>query len=210
MATESQINEFIAWARRAGAEKLSLCSSGNLSWRISDDEVLVSATGSWLSDLRPEDVSVCRLSDEAVLNGVKPSREARFHLGIFRMRPEVKAILHFQSTYATAIACMKNPPASINLTAEIPIYVGEEIPVVPYLMPGSPELAEAVVSAMKTSDSCFLANHGEVVAGSSLADAFQKAVFFEMGCRLAVLTQGNTSVMTPGDLAALRVLTGKH
>ena len=78
MATEHQIQEFIKWARRAGAEQLSLCSSGNLSWRIDDDEVLVSATGSWLCDLKPEDVSVCRLSDEAVLNGVKPSREARF------------------------------------------------------------------------------------------------------------------------------------
>lgn len=210
MATESQIQEFIKWAHRAGAEQLSLCSSGNLSWRISDDEVLVSATGSWLSDLRPEDVSVCRLSDETVLNGVKPSREARFHLGIFRQRPEVRAILHFQSTYATAIACMKNRPASINLTAEIPIYVGEDIPVVPYLMPGSQQLAEAVIEAMKNHDSCFLANHGEVVAGSSLADAFQKAVFFEMGCRFAVLTQGNANVMSADDLAALRILTGKH
>lgn len=210
MATEQQINEFIQWAHRAGAERLSLCSSGNLSWRISDDEVLVSATGSWLSDLRPEDVSVCRLSDEAVLNGVKPSREARFHLGIFRLRPEVKAILHFQSTYATAMACMENPPASINLTAEIPIYVGETIPVVPYLMPGSPELAEAVVDAMREHDSCFLANHGEVVAGASLADAFQKAVFFEMGCRFAMLTRGDARVMSAPDLAALRILTGRH
>lgn len=210
MATESQIQEFIKWAHRAGAEGLSLCSSGNISWRISDDEVLVSATGSWLSDLRPEDVSVCRLSDEAVLNGVKPSREAHFHLGIFKERPEVKVILHFQSTYATAIACMKERPASINLTAEIPIYVGEDIPVVPYLMPGSKELAAAVIDAMKDHDSCFLTNHGEVVAGSSLADAFQKAVFFEMGCRFAVLTQGNSNVMSEEALEALRVLTGKH
>lgn len=210
MATENQINEFVKWARRAGAEQLSLCSSGNLSWRIADDEVLVSATGAWLSDLTPEEVSVCRLSDEAVLNGVKPSREARFHLGIYRERPELKAILHFQSTYATAIACMQNPPESINLTAEIPLYVGEEIPVVPYLMPGSMALAEAVIDAMKDSDSCYLANHGEVVAGSSLADAFQKAVFFEMGARLAVLTQGNVNVMKPQDLEAIRALAGKH
>lgn len=206
MATHDQIQEFVNWARRAGDNQLSLCSSGNLSWRIADDEVLVSATGSWLSDLREDEVAVCRLSDEAVLNGVRPSREARFHLGIYRERPEVKAVLHFQSTYATAIACMKEPPASINLTAEIPLYVGEEIPVVPYLMPGSKELAEAVTAAMRDHDSCFLANHGEVVAGKSLADAYQKAVFMEMGCRLAVLTAGNTAVMPPEALAALRGL----
>lgn len=210
MATNEQIQEFINWAHRVGAEQLSLCSSGNISWRVSDDEVLVSATGSWLSDLRPEDVSECRLSDEAVLNGVKPSREAHFHLGIFRKRPEVKVVLHFQSTYATAIACMKNRPESINVTAEIPIYVGEDIPVVPYLMPGSRELADAVIEVMADHDSCFLANHGEVVAGSSLSDAYQKAVFFEMGCRFAVLAQGNCQVLSPEALDAIRVFTGKH
>lgn len=210
MATEKEIQEFIYWSRRAGAEKLSLCSSGNLSWRTSDDEVLVSATGSWLSDLRAEDVAVCRLSDDAVLNGVMPSREARFHLGIYRERPEVKAVLHFQSTYATAIACMKDRPDSISLTAEIPIYVGEEVPIVPYYMPGSKELADAVTEAMLHHDSCFLANHGEVVAGSSLADAYQKAVFMEMGCRLAVLTRGNCQVMTPEALEAIRALTAGH
>lgn len=209
MATGQQIQEFIHWARRAGAEKLSLCSSGNLSWRVSDDEVLVSATGSWLSDLRTEDVAVCRLSDEAVLNGVKPSREARFHLGIFRERPEVKAVLHFQSTYATAIACMRDKPDNISLTAEIPIYVGEDVPVVPYYMPGSAELAEAVVAAMRNHDSCFLANHGQVVAGATLADAYQKAVFFEMGCRFAVLTQGNAVTLDAKALADIRKLTGK-
>lgn len=208
MATESQIQEFIRWARRAGAEKLSLCSSGNISWRTADDEVLVSATGSWLSDLTEADVAICRLSDETVLNGVRPSREARFHLGIFRRRPEVKAVLHFQSTYATAIACMKNPPATINLTAEIPLYVGEDIPVVPYLMPGSQELAEAVTEAMTGHNSCFLANHGQVVTGSSLADAYQRAVFMEMGCRLALIAGDNACPMTPEALAALRAPGG--
>lgn len=209
MVSEAKIKEFIHWARRSGAEKLSLCSSGNISWRVDEDEVLVSATGSWLSDLCMEDVAVCRLSDETVLNGVRPSREARFHLGIFRERPEVKAVLHFQSIYATAMACMENPPKSINLTAEIPIYVGESIPVVPYFMPGSCELAEAVIAAMREHDSCFLANHGQVVVGTSLSDVYQKAMFFEMGCQIALLTKGNASILTERALSEIRELIGK-
>lgn len=204
MATESQIQEFIRWARRAGEQGLSLCSSGNISWRTGQDEALVSATGSWLSDLKEGEVALCRISDEARLNDVRPSREARFHLGVYRRRPEVNAVLHFQSPYATAIACMKQPPSSINLTAEIPLYVGEEIPVVPYLMPGSAELAQAVTEALAEHDSCFLANHGQVVTGASLADAYQKAMFFEMGCRLALLAGDNVMPMTEPALAALR------
>lgn len=203
MATKSQIREFTSWARRAGAQGLSLCSSGNLSWRVAPDEALVSATGSWLSDLEEGDVAVCRISDGAVLNHVRPSRESRFHLGIYRERPEVNAVLHFQSPYATAVACMEERPESINLTAEIPLYVGRDIPVVPYLMPGSEDLALAVTAAMKDHDSCLLASHGQVVAGTSLADAYQKAVFFEMGCRLALMTAGNSAVMGPCVLAEL-------
>lgn len=205
MATESQIKEFARWARRAGAEKLSLCSSGNLSWRLDDGTALVSATGAWLSDLEPADVAVCRLGDGASLNGVRPSREARFHLGVYRERPEVNAVLHFQSTCATALACSGQTAIDINLTAEVPLYVGREVPVVPYFMPGSAELADAVTQALLRHDSCFLANHGQVVAGTSLADAFQKAVFFEMGCRLQLLAHGGVKLSPE----ALRQLTGQ-
>ena len=59
---------------------------------------------------------------------MKPSMESGFHLGVLRERPDVNVVLHFQSHYATAVACMKNRPTNFNVTAEIPCHVGSEIP----------------------------------------------------------------------------------
>ena len=186
MITEQQINQFVAAAHRAGNERLMLCSSGNLSWRAADDVALISGTGSWLPNIRPEQVCTCRISTGEVLSERKPSMESGFHLGVLRARPDVNVVLHFQSEYATIIACMENKPTNFNVTAEIPCHVGSEIPVIPYYRPGSPELAKAVTDALKNHDSALLSKHGQVVCGKDFDDAFQKAVFFEMACRIIV------------------------
>jgi ribulose-5-phosphate 4-epimerase/fuculose-1-phosphate aldolase len=172
-------------AHRAGSNRLMLCSSGNQSWRIGE-EVIISGTGSWLPCITPEKTAICSLKDGAVLNGVKPSIESSFHLGVLRNRKEMNVVLHFQSQYATIISCMKEKPTNFNVTAEIPLHVGRKIPVVPYYRPGSPELAKAVTEAMQDHNSILLAKHGQVVCGKDLNDAFQKAVFFEMACGIIV------------------------
>ena len=62
MATIEQIETFVGYARKVGQAGLTICSSGNLSWRIGD-EVLISGTGSWVPELTPDKVAVCRLND---------------------------------------------------------------------------------------------------------------------------------------------------
>lgn len=94
MIQDYQIQEFLRQAHRVGDAGLTLCSSGNISWRIGD-EALVSGTGSWVPTLPKEKVAVCRVSDGEVLNGVKPSMESGFHLGVLRERPDCDVVLHF-------------------------------------------------------------------------------------------------------------------
>ncbi len=186
MATEQQIATFIAQAQRVGGERLQLCSSGNISWRIDDNTALVSGTGSWLPRLQKENVAICEISTGKPVGGAKPSMESSFHLGVLRQRKDMNVVLHFQSEYATIIACMKDKPVNFNVTAEVPCYCGKDIPVIPYFRPGSPELAGAVVEAMQHHDCILLNKHGQVVCGKDFDDAFQKAVFFEMACRIIV------------------------
>ncbi len=202
MITDEQIGTFVAQAHRVGAAGLTVCSSGNLSWRIGD-EVLISGTGSWVPSLEREKVSVCRLSTGEVLNGVKPSMESGFHLGVLRERPDVDVVLHFQSPYATAVACMKERPADFNVTAEVPCHVGREIPAIPYYRPGSPELAHAVVTAMRDHNSILLLKHGQVVCGKDFNQAFERAMFFEMACRIIIQSGGAYTVLTPAEIADL-------
>ena len=179
-----------------------LCSSGNLSWRIGD-RALVSGTGSWVPALVKEKVAVCNIADGTSVNGVKPSMESTFHLGVMRERPDVNVVLHFQSEYATAVACMKRKPANFNVTAEVPVHVGREIPVIPYLRPGSPELAKAVTEAMRDHNSVLLTNHGQVVCGKDFDQVFERAMFFEMACRIIVQSGGDYSVLTERDIEDL-------
>ncbi len=209
MITEKDIERFVAEAHRVGDAGLTICSSGNLSWRIGD-EVLLSATGSWVPNLRKDQVAICNLADGRVLNGVRPSMESVFHLGVLRERPDCNVVLHFQSPYATALACMKTIP-DINMTAEVALYVGAEVPVIPFVRPGSPELAEKVIEALADHDSCFLRKHGQVVCGKDFDDAFQRAMFFEMGCRLALMTKGDADPLTAEEIDDLQAyFLAKH
>jgi len=186
MITEQQFSTFLEQAHRVGKERLQLCSSGNISWRVEENTALVSGTGSWLPCLKRENVAVCEISTGNHLNGAKSSMESSFHLGVLRQRKDINVVLHFQSEYATTIACMKEKPANFNVTAEIPCYCGKEIPVIPYFRPGSLELAKAVIEAMQDHDCILLSKHGQVVCGKDFDDAFQKAVFFEMACRIII------------------------
>lgn len=204
MITKEQIQEFINQAHRVGDAGLTLCSSGNISWRIGD-KALISGTGSWVPNLTEEKVSICDIATGTPLNGVKPSMESTFHLGVLRSREDVNVVLHFQSKYATAIACMKNKPTNFNVTAEVPCHVGKEIPIIPYFRPGSPELAKAVMEAMIEHNSVLLTNHGQVVCGKDFNQAFERATFFEMACQIIVLSGGDYSVLTPEEIDDLEI-----
>lgn len=204
MIDSLHIQEFLKQAHRVGDANLTICSSGNISWRIGE-EALLSGTGSWVPNLPKEKVAQVIVATGEVLNGVKPSMECGFHLGVMRNRPDVNVVLHFQSPYATAVACMKKKPENFNVTAEVPCHVGKEIPIIPYYRPGSPELASAVIEAMKEHNSVLLTNHGQVVCGKNFEEAFERAMFFEMACRIIIQSGGDYSVLTPEEIEDLEV-----
>lgn len=190
-----EVQYFLECAHKAAAAGLLSCSSGNLSIRFNDKDnvpcAMLSATGSWLGELIQEQVAVCRISDGHCLNGARPTMEAGFHLGVMRRRSEVGCVLHFQSPYATVVACMKDKPTDFNVTLEGPLYIGREVPTVPFFPPGSQELAAAVTEALSEHNLALMSNHGQVVCGPDFRTAFQRAVFFEMACRVIVLSRGN-------------------
>lgn len=204
MITEMHIQEFLRQAHRVGDAGLTLCSSGNLSWRVGE-QALVSGTGSWVPSLVKEKIALCDIKTGESCNGVKPSMESTFHLGILRSRSDVNVVLHFQSEYATAVSCMKKKPSNFNVTAEIPCHVGAEIPIIPYYRPGSPELAHAVIEGMREHNSVLLTNHGQVVCGKDFNQAFERAQFFEMACRIIIQSGGNYDVLTPEEIEDLEV-----
>lgn len=206
MITQEHIEKFIEAAHRVGRERLQLCSSGNLSWRVEENRALVSGTGSWLPRLANENVAICDISTGMPVDGPRPSMESVFHLGVLRQRKDMNVVLHFQSEFATIVSCMKNKPENFNVVAEVPCYCGKEIPVIPYFRPGSKELAEAVTEALTDHDCVLMSKHGQAVCGKDFDDAFQKAVFFELACSIIVRAgEGNYLTLTEDEIRDLEV-----
>ncbi len=203
---ESKIQDFVAACHKVAAYDLVRCSSGNLSWRIEPDIALLSASRSWLSEITAEQTAVCEISTGKCINDKTPSCESVFHLGILKSRPETNVVLHFQSPYATAISCGKPETHDYNLTIEGPVYIGTPA-VVPYLPPGSPQLAQAVIEVFKDAQThlAILKNHGLVTIAKNINDAIQQAVFFEMACQI-LLTNPKAKPLEPDAIKHLRDL----
>jgi ribulose-5-phosphate 4-epimerase/fuculose-1-phosphate aldolase len=182
---DSKIPAFVEAARKVAAYGLVQCSSGNLSWRVGPDIALLSASRSWLAELTAGQVAVCEINTGQCLNKVTPTCEWVFHLGILKHRPEMNVVLHFQSPYATAVACGTPEKHDFNMTIEVPVYIGRP-KAVPYSPPGSKKLAQAAIEVFKDKQThlAILNNHGLVTVGKDINDAIQKAVFFEMTCRI--------------------------
>jgi len=197
---EKHFKEFVSACHRVALYGLVRCSSGNLSWRVDKEHMLVTATHTWMADLTKEQIAVFRLSDETVLNNKKPSAETGFHFGILRSRTDMSVVLHFQSPYATALACSATEPKNFFVIPEIPYYIGP-IAVLPYMNPGSKDLAKAVISAMEGHDLVLLKNHGQVTVGKNFDDVIQKASFFELACDI-ILKAGNKIQFIPDKIIA--------
>ncbi len=202
IVTDSHLKIFVEAAHRVGTHQLLLCSSGNLSWRLNDDILLISQTGSWLPYLNKDQVCISRHSDGMVINNVEPSMDSGFHFGIMRQRKDVNVILHFQSLYATTLACLPDPPVNYNVISEIPLYIGE-IETLPYICPGSPALALKVTDSMKTHDLVVLRNHGQVVVGKNFDDVIQKALFFELACGIILRSNNQAVRLTPEQISEM-------
>ncbi len=201
--TIDQLHEFIQAARRAAARGLLRCSSGNLSCRIDDDHMLVSGTQTWLETITPVQIATCRIDDASPLGNVKPSVEARFHAGILRHRSDARCVLHFQSPAATALACRSAPPGDMNVIIEVPYYIGRP-GWVDFHMPGSKELARAVIDAARDHDVVMMRNHGLVAVGTGYDDVIQRAAFFELACEILLRGGSRTVTIPPADADELR------
>ncbi len=184
------LHEFLQACHKAASRGLMRCSSGNISRRLDDVRLLATSSRSWMENLSEDEVSVCRIADGAILDGPKPTVEIGFHAGILRTRPDMNVVMHFQTPCATALACGQTDDTDYFVIPEIPFYIGH-IARVPYLLPGSNELADAVTTAMQDHDMVIMSNHGMVTVAPDYAHAIQNAEFFELACEI-ITHCGNT------------------
>lgn len=165
-------------SRRMNAIGLNQGTSGNISARAGD-RMLITPSGVPYDELEPEDIAAMPLEGEygAWEGPLGPSTEWRFHLDITRARPDVGAIVHAHSTYATTLAiCRKEIPACHYMIAASG---GTTIRCAEYATYGTKELSENALRALEGRNSCLLANHGMIATGPNLSKAMWLAVELE-------------------------------
>ena len=180
-------------------------STGNLSVRTADG-YLMTPTGASLGDLDPARLSRLDASGR-LLDGDAPTKESFLHLAVYEQRPGAKAVVHLHSHYATAVSVLAdaNPDDVMPpLTAYYVMRVGT-LPLVPYFAPGDLSLADAVRARAGKHHAMLLANHGPVVAGSSLGAASDAIEELEATARLHLTLHGRTCrCLTPEQVAELK------
>lgn len=201
-------NAIVAQARSLFDRGLCPGTSGNISARIYDG-YLMTPTGASFATL--DAVRMSQLdADGRHVDGDPPTEESPLHLAMYEQRPEARAIVHVHSTYAVAVACLADVDADDVLKPLTPDYVLRvgRLPLVPYAKPGDAALAEVVGAYAAESRALLLANHGPIVAGSSLVDAANAIEQIEETAKLVLLLRGvPTRVLTSGELAQLRPST---
>lgn len=179
MAARQQVVDYGLKMIRSG---LTTGSGGNLS--ILDDEsglIAIGPSGIDYADVNVEDVVVVDRQGLVVEGKWQPSSELSFHLALYRQRPEIRAVVHTHSVYATTIACLNwEIPAVHYLVA----FSGDKVPLAPYATFGSDELATCVAEHIGTYNALLLANHGLVAIGSDMKCAFNVAEEIELVARI--------------------------
>lgn len=139
-----------------------------------------------------------------VLQGGKPSSEWRFHRDIFVARPEIGAVLHMHSTFATTIACLGKDVPAVHY--HIAIAGGDSIRCTPYTIFGEQNLSDLALEALHDRKACLLGNHGMIALGKDLADALSVAQEVEYLCEIywRTLQAGMPQILTVQQMHAVK------
>lgn len=157
--------------------RMTTTSGGNLSIRDAEGNIWISPARVDKGNLTRKDI-VCVRSDGSVDGLHPPSSEFPFHKAIYAARPDIKSIVHAHPVALVAFSICRNTP-NARLFHQAHSVCGK-IGFAPYACPGSEALGKSIADTFAEGcDSVVLENHGVVVAGSSLATAFERFEAFE-------------------------------
>jgi ribulose-5-phosphate 4-epimerase/fuculose-1-phosphate aldolase len=201
---QTRAAELVTVARSLFERGYSFGTAGNLSVRVGST-ILVTPTGSSMSSLTADGLARVEC-DGSVIGDIRPSKEAHFHLAIYRVRPQCGAVVHLHSTYATAVSCLRDLDVEDALPVLTPYYAMRipKLPVVPYLPPGDPALAGEVAQRAACTPALLLRNHGPITAGATLAEAAALSEELEEAARLYFLLGDRAQPLSTDQVAELR------
>jgi L-ribulose-5-phosphate 4-epimerase len=182
--------EIVSTCKRLLNDGHVIGSAGNVSIRVkSGDEefVLITPSNVNYEEMESDDILIINLEGKVVEGERNPSVEKHLHLGIYKEREDVNAIIHSHGIYSTILSTLKLslPPAMEELVP----YLGGEVVCAEYGEAGSEELAENVKKSLEERNAVILANHGSLCCGSHLKGAYTVLQYLERGSKIYYLAK---------------------
>jgi L-fuculose-phosphate aldolase len=193
-------------SRRMSDSGLVPTTSGNVSARTPEGDVLITPSGLPYEDLQPEDMVLVDIEGKVLEGSLEPSSEVPMHMGLYRAKPGVDGVVHTHAPYSTALACLglEIPPVHYLLAA-----LSEEgrVPLAGYATYGTEELAGYASEALGDAHSvCLLQNHGTIAVGETASKAYSLTEILEemAGLYYRTLLAGEPVILGPEQIAEVR------
>ncbi|GAA6210135.1 aldolase [Cognatishimia sp. WU-CL00825] len=192
MSEETHLREQICLLAKSMFDRgLTGGSTGNISSRTPDGGLLVSPTGTSFGRLDPGRLSRFDARGR-LLDGDRPTKEMPLHAAFYETRSRAGAVVHLHSCHAVALSMMPDVDADNFLPPLTPYGIMKlgKVKLLPFFLPGDPEMGAAVRGLAGKRSAVMLANHGPVVAGKDIEAACNAIEELEDTARLAMMTRG--------------------
>jgi L-fuculose-phosphate aldolase len=162
-------------------------NDGNITVRISDNEVLCTPTMHSKGFLKPDDICLVDMTGKQLAGRKKRSSEALLHLEIYKQRADIKSVVHCHPPHATAFAVAREPIPQCVLP-EVEVFLGD-VPITRYETPGGQAFADTIIPFVDKCNVMILANHGTVSFGENVERAYWWTEILDAYCRILMLSR---------------------
>jgi len=180
-------NEILLFGKMLHQRGYVAATDGNLSVRLDERRILATPTAICKGMMRPADLVMVDMEGGHLTGRRDVSSEIGMHLLIYRLRPDVRGIVHAHPPTATGFAAA-GMPLNQPLVCEVVIGLGS-IPLAKYGTPGTPELSDALEPLVPQYDAILMSNHGVVAYGTDLHQAYMKMETVEHFAQIALVTR---------------------
>jgi L-fuculose-phosphate aldolase len=190
--------------RRIYAKGFAAGNDGNISFRLSENQVLCTPTMICKGFIKPDDLCIVDMDGKQLSGKRKRTSEILLHLAIMKERPEVKSVVHCHPPHATAFAIAREPIPQCVLP-EVEVFLGD-VPITKYETPGGQVFAETIIPFVKKANVIILANHGTVSYGETVEKAYWWTEILDAYCRMLMLAKGLGRVEYLGEQKSRELL----
>ncbi|MCF7810999.1 class II aldolase/adducin family protein [bacterium] len=203
MRTEIARREIIEIAQRMYRNGFVTGTSGNISVKINNEEILITTRGSNLAELQYDDLLICDKYGKLRTNRSITS-EAPMHIEVYKQRSDVSAVIHAHPPYVIALG-LAGLIIEDDLLPEVIMVLGS-VPTAQFAVPSTDESAEVIRPLIKDHNGIILDRHGSLTVGNSLKQAWQRLELLETAAKIIyrAKTLGDLKHLTSDEMKRIK------